>query len=294
MSTATDASSQKKISFFATSDTECPVCKAGHRKEELFSGGGRLVAGKLTPELRRTYLENKKFGVIYPLAYVMQVCPVCLYAAYPKDFNRLNIDEIQAIKGSTDHRRKLMTTVFTKVDFKENRNLVHGAASMILAVDCYHLRLPNIAPTPKKAVSSIRAAWLFDDLFQLANYRPYDKVRDFYYMEAVRNYMKTLDLMQSGKEPLEQESYVLGPDLDHNWGFDGIIYLNAYLTKKYYTQLAEGREEHYKILDYAKRYLSKLYGMGRSSKSKPSIIIDMSKELYDEINALLTELAPKT
>jgi len=293
MSTATDQSSQKKISFLATTDTECLVCKVGHRKEELFSGGGRLVAGKLTSELRRTYLENKKFGVIYPLAYVVQVCPGCLYAAYPKDFNRLNADEIQALKGTTEHRRKLVSTLFTKVDFKENRTLVHGVASMILAVDCYHLRLPGVAPTPKKAVSSLRAAWLFDDLFQLASYRPYDKVRDFYYMEAVRNYMKTLEIMQTGKEPLEQESYVLGPDLDHNWGYDGIIYLNAFLSRKYCQQLAQSKDEQYKILEYAKRYLSKLYGMGRSSKSKPSVLIDMSKELYDEINQLLSEFGPQ-
>jgi len=290
MSTVADQSSQKKISFFATSDTECPVCKTGHRKEELFSGGGRLVAGKLTPELRRTYLENKKFGVIYPLAYAVQVCPACVYAAYPKDFGRISVDEIQGIKAQTEHRRQLLETLFNKVDFKENRSLVHGVASMVLAIDCYHLRLPSIAPTLKKAVSSLRAAWLFDDLFQLASYRPYDKVREFYYMEAVRNYMSVLDLMQTGKEPIEQEGYAIGPDLDHNWGPDGIIYLNAYLTRKYYSKLAEAKGEQIKMLEYAKRYLSKLYGMGRSSKSKPSVLVDMSKELYDEIGQILTDL----
>ena len=58
--------------------------------------------------------------------------------------------------------------------------------------------------------------------------------------------------------------------------------------------MTENRSEQYKILEYAKRYLSKLYGMGRSSKSKPSIIIDMSKELYDEINKLLAEFGPQT
>ncbi|MDH4200541.1 MAG: DUF2225 domain-containing protein [Spirochaetia bacterium] len=288
----TDTSSQKKISFFATTETECPVCKTAHKKEELFSGGGRLVAGKLTSELRRTYLENKKFGKVYPLAYVVQVCPGCLYAAYPRDFNNISMDEVQAIKGSTEHRKKLISTLFNDLTFKDNRTLVHGVASMALAVDCYHLRVSKIAPTPKKAVSAIRAAWLFDDLFQEVSYRPYDKARDFYYMEAVKNYAKTLELMQNGQEPVEQENYILGPDLDHNWAYDGIIYLNAFLTKKYLDQLAVDKPGKYKLLESAKRYLSKLYGMGKSSKSKPSIIIDISKELYDEIGKMMAELEP--
>jgi hypothetical protein len=287
---AIDSGSQKKISFLATTDTECPVCKTNHKKEELFSGGGRLVAGKLTSELRRLYLENKKYGLIYPLAYVVQVCPACLYSAYTRDFNRLNIDEIQAIKGTTDHRRQLVTTLFNKVDFKENRTLVHGAASMVLAVDCYHLRTPSVAPTPKKAVSAIRAAWLFEDLFKLAPYRPYNLAMDFYYEEAVKNYAKTLELLQTGQEPVEQENYILGPDIDHNWGYDGIIYLNAYLTKKYVNNLGSDIKERKKLLENAKRFLSKLYGMGRSSKSKPSVLVDMSKDLYDEIGKMIASL----
>ena len=278
---------QKKVSFFAKDDTECPLCKTKHNKEELLSGGGRLIAGKLTGELRRLYQESKKYGLIYPLAYNIQVCPRCLYAAFPKDFNRLKDNEIGALKQTTDHRVKLVSTLFTNVNFKEPRTLVHGAASMVLAVDCYHLRDVYVAPTIKKAVTSIRAAWLLSDLHQFASYRPYDKAADFYYMESVRNYHKTLELMQTGKEPVEAESYILGPDLDKNWGYDGVIYLNALLTKKYLDRMAASKPEQKDLLERSKRYLSKLYGSGKSSRSKPSAIVDMAKDLYDELGDMI-------
>jgi len=281
---------QKKISYYVTNETECPVCKTKHNREEMLTGGGRLIAGKLTQELRRLYQENRKFGLIYPLAYAVQVCPGCFYAAYPKDFNKLSGDEAQAIKTTTPHRRDLLTTLFNTADFSKPRDLVLGAASYLLAVDCYHLRGATIAPTPKKAVSAMRAAWLLDDLFKLAPQRPYDKASDFYYMEAVSNYRLTLELMTSGKEPIEAEAGILGPDLDHNWMFDGVIYLNAYLTKKYLNQLADSDAKRYKILEQSKRYLAKLYGMGKSSKSKPSVIIDMARDLYDELGEMLKTL----
>ena len=281
---------QKKVSFFAKEETECPICKTKHNREELLSGGGRLIAGKLTGELRRLYQESKKYGLIYPLSYTIQVCPRCLYASYPKDFNRIKETEVSGLKQTMEHRVKLVDTLFNTVNFKEPRTMVHGAASMVLAVDCYHIRDVSVAPTIKKAVASLRAAWLLSDLYQFASYRPYDKAADFYYMESVRNYQKTLELMQTGHEPVEAESYMLGPDLDKNWGYDGVIYLNALLTKKYLDRLAHSKPERKDMLERSKRYLSKLYGSGKSSRSKPSVIVDMAKDLYDELGDMIQAL----
>lgn len=281
---------QKKISYFVKEETTCPVCKAGHHKEEMLSGGGRLIAGKLTAELRRLYQESKKYGHVYPLAYAMQVCPKCYYAANHRDFLKLNSDEANALKNSADHRVDLLLTLFNGVDFTQQRNLIHGAASMILAVDSYHLRGSNVAPTAKKAVCSLRAAWLLDDLYQFVPQKPYDKVRDFYYQEAVKYYQLTLEYMQSGKEPVEQELGAMGPDLDKPWGYDGIIYINAYLTNKYVNDMTSSKEEMRTMLERAKRYLSKLYGSGKSSRAKPSAIVDMSKDLYDEIGQTIDKL----
>ncbi|MCX7632946.1 MAG: DUF2225 domain-containing protein [Turneriella sp.] len=280
---------QKKISFRAKEATKCPVCGATHFKEELLSGGGRLIAGKLTPELRRLYEESKKWGKIEPLVYHVQVCPKCLYAAFPKDFSQLNPGEILAIKNTTQHRQKVVETFFGKYDMGENRNLVHGAISYMLNVDCYHLRGNQAAPTPKKAVSALRAAWLLDDLYREASYRPYDKLRDFYYIEAARCYKRVLDTMTSGIEPIEEAAYLLGPSLDFNWQFDGVIYLNSYLTRKFIDQMATTPKDKYNILDGSRRYLSKLYGTGKASRSRPSVIIDMAKDLYDEIGKLMEQ-----
>ena len=96
--------------------------------------------------------------------------------------------------------------------------------------------------------------------------------------------------MSTGREPLEQVQNILGPDIDQNWGFDGVIYLNGYFTLKFLDILTESLEKKIKILDRGKRFLGKLYGMGRSSKSKPSVIIDMAKDLYEEIAAKLETL----
>lgn len=281
------ANNQKKISYRAKDVTKCPVCGTTHFKEELLSGSGRLIAGKLTQELQRLYEDNKKWGKINPLVYHVQVCPKCLFAAFPKDFNNLNAEEILALKNTAAHRQKVVETFFGKYDMGENRHMVHGAISYMLAVDCYHLRGNQIAPTPKKAVAALRAAWVLDDLYKEANYRPYDKLRDFYYVEAARYYKRVLDTMTSGIEPMEEAAYILGPSLDFNWAFDGVIYLNSYLTRKFIEQMATNPKDKYNIIDSSRRYLSKLYGSGKSSKSRPSIIIDMAKELYDEMGKMM-------
>ena len=69
-----------------------------------------------------------------------------------------------------------------------------------------------------------------------------------------------------------------------------MIYLNGYLTRKYLDRVAPNKEKKIEMLDLCKRHLGKLYGMGRASSSKPSIIIDLAKDLYEAISAQLDEL----
>ena len=199
-------SKNKKVSFRAKTETKCPVCGTMHAKEELMSGGGRLIAGNLTNELRRLFEESKKWGKIWPLAYAVQVCPKCLYASYPKDFTKLSPEEVKGLKATVQHRQKLIQTLFGSLNFSEERQLVLGTASYILAVDCYHLRSAEVAPTIKKAVSCMRAAWLLADLFEDASHRPYDKVKDFYYMEASRGYRAVVE--SSGTSEAEPEGRI--------------------------------------------------------------------------------------
>ena len=79
----------QKLTFFEKKQTVCPVCDAKFYREELLSGGGRLIAGELTEELRRRYEPSKKFGEVHPLVYPVTVCPTCYFAAYPQDFGKL-------------------------------------------------------------------------------------------------------------------------------------------------------------------------------------------------------------
>ena len=154
----------KKITFRQKNATVCPVCRNEFFREEMFTGGGRLIADKLTDELRMTYKENKKWGRIYPLSYLLNVCPNCLFTAYPKDFNDVTDDEVMKIQGMSSARKNAVNKFFGDIDFNQDRNLLMGGASFMLAVDCYNLRRKNVAPTFKKAVSSISGAWLFSDL----------------------------------------------------------------------------------------------------------------------------------
>ncbi len=278
---------QKKFSYRQKNPTKCPVCGFEHYKEEMLTGGGRLIAGKLTDELRRLYEKNEKWGVIYPLAYYLQVCPNCLYSAYPKDFLDITPDEIDKIKKTTQARLASVKKFFGDLDFKKDRDLALGAASYLLAVDCYSFRRKNLAPTFKRAVCSIRAAWLFGDLAKVKPDKPYDKISDFFYRKAYEYYQEVLELVQTGKEPVEAAGH-LGPDLDKNWGYEGILYMVAILTLKIGVR-ENDMAKRIENFEKTKRFLSRLFGSGKSSKNKPSAMLDMTRDLYDRMNAMLVE-----
>jgi len=223
---------------------------------------------------------------------VLQVCPNCLYAAYPRDFTEVTPDELEKINKTTQARIASIKKFFGMINFKEDRNLILGAASYLLAIDCYSLRRKNIAPTFKNAISSIRAAWLFGDLAREMPDKPFKKISDFFYRKAYSYYQEVLELVQTGKEPVEAVGH-LGPDTDKNWGYEGILYMVAILTLKIGGQepdLAKRIENFEKT----KRYLSRLFGSGKSSKNKPGALIDMTRDLYDKMNQMLTEWTAQT
>lgn len=284
------AAKTKPVSYRIKDKTRCPVCGHDFHREQLHSGGGRLIAGKLTPELRRLYEVSKKYGRIYPLAYSIITCPQCLYSSFPNDYMDVDKSEVEELRRDISNRRMGIEKIVGPIDFNEDRNLVLGAASYILAIDAYQRRNYNIAPTPKKAVCSLRGAWLFSDLNEEFPGRGFDKITEFLYLKAVFYYNPTLDIMSTGKEPHEQFINLLGPDTDNNWGFDGVIYINGYLTKKYLKRLATEPQEQAEILEKSRRHLGKLYGMGKASKSKPSVIIDLAKDLYEEYSNLIDKM----
>ncbi len=278
---------KKKISFRQKNPTICPICSYEFQKEEMLTGGGRLIAGKLTDELRRQYEKNQKFEKIYPLAYIITVCPRCLYAAYPRDVDKITPEEIEKMKESARTRSNSIKKLFGSLNFEEDRNLMTGAASYLLAVDCYAYRGKDAAPTFKKAVSSIRAAWLFGDLANENPEKPFKKVSHFFYMKAYGFYHKALQILQTGEEILEDAGNI-GPDYEKNWGYDGVLYMCAILTVKFGIKEPDV-QKRINNFELTKRYLSRLFGDGKASKTRPGDLIEMIRDLYDKINLLIDE-----
>ena len=274
----------KKVTFRQKNPTLCPVCKNEFFREEMFTGGGRLIAGRLTDELRREYKESKKYGKLYPLIYLLNVCPNCYYTAYPKDFDDVVDSEISKLMETRSARRNAVEKFFGQINFNEDRTIESGAASFMLAVDCYNLRRKIVAPTFKKAVSSIRGAWLFSDLALIYPDKPYKKISMFFYKKAYEYYLQVLDLIQNGGEPADAAGN-MGTDADKNWGYEGILYVSAILTLK----IGSREKDPVKRLENfetSKKYLSRLFGMGKSSKSTPSDLLEKTRVLYEKINEL--------
>jgi len=278
---------KKKVSFREKNPTKCPVCSYEFNIEKMLTGGGRLIAGKLTDELRRLYEDNKKVGKIYPLAYLVTVCPRCLYAAYGPDFTIATPEEAVQIRSSSSARMQTIRKFFGDLSFEADRTLSHAAASYMLAVDVYNARNKNVAPTFKKAVSSIRAAWLFDDLSKENPAGPYKKISDFFYSKAYVYYEKVIELFMTGAEPVEAAGS-LGPDSDKNWGYEGVLYVYSTLTMKYGVKDPDIKKR-IESFEKTKRTLSKVFGIGKSSKNKPGALIDMTRDQYDKINEKLTQ-----
>ncbi len=271
-----------KISYFSKNPLECPLCGTSFRKEEMLTGGGRLIARDISDELRRRYEPGKKVGEVYPLVYPVTVCPQCLYAAYGEDFMHISCGHKEAALSQMSKRRHDIKLIFPIIDFSKPRNLFTGTASYMLATGCYSFHGGERAPTFKKGLSCLRAAWLFDDLNGKYPAQGYDRISSMCYSKALVYYEKTIDLAQTGKERLDVVKNV-GPDLDKNYGFQGILYITTLLIYKY------GPKDTEK-LQSAKRIISKVFGSGKSSRSKPGFILDKSKELYERIDEKIAEI----
>ncbi len=263
------------------------MCGTAFKKEEMFSGGGRLIAGDISDELRRSYQPSRKVGEIYPLIFPVTVCPECLYAAYSEDFIFIKEKNKPAALSQKIKRQRDIKLVFPIVDFRKPRNLFTGAAGYLLAASSYSFLGKERAPTFKKGLSCLRAAWLFDDLNRKYPGQNYDRIKLILYRKAMSYYEKTVYIAQTGEERIDSVKN-FGPDLDKNYGFQGVLFISTLLMYKYGNE--ENTEERIAKLEGAKRIISKVFGSGKSSKSKPSFILEASKNLYEKLNEKIAEL----
>ena len=279
-------STDLKITFLSKKRYECPVCDAVFNKEELLSGGGRLIAGKLTDELHRLYEPSAKYGVIFPLVYQSIVCPECWYSSSESDFEKLPEDSKQKLIDDGEKRMKETRLIFPNVDFGENRTLMEGAASQYLTLRCYDFFNKQISPTIKQGIASLRCAWLVDELNKTYPDQHYDWLGTLFRKKAQYLYNEALAREQSGKETLSGIK-VFGPDTDKNYAYEGMLYICAYLRYNYGP--AHNAEERKASLEDARRTIAKLFGMGKASKDKPGAFLEHARTLYDTINKHLAE-----
>lgn len=280
---------KQPVSFLSKHIITCPACETTFQKEELQTGRGRINAGDLTIELRRLYIPTQKYGVVNPLIYPILVCPSCLYAGFSNDFQKTPSEAIQNIQAEEENRHALIKNVFgTTIDFTANRDTVSGLAAYLLSY-ASTIHLPPIAsPTAKRGLFSLRAAWLAEDLHISQKMDHFKELRDAFYYQAFINYESCLDKQIRKIEPFDGFVW-MGPDVDANFGYDGLLYIISYLIMKHIDSFPP--EEKIIKIGNVKRVLSKVFGIGKSTKNKPSILISNSKNLYIKAGKILSILA---
>jgi uncharacterized protein (DUF2225 family) len=275
-----------KVSFLSKKEYVCPVCEAEFHKEELLSGGGRLIAGALTDELHRLYEPSAKYGEVFPLAYQAAVCPECWFASMDSDFSLLPEQGREQARKDQEQRIADTQRIFSSLDFHEPRSLAAGAASQYLVLRCYDFFDKEISPTIKQGLAALRAAWLLDDLDRKNPGQHYDWLAILFRKKAQFFYAEAIAREQNGKENLSGMK-VFGPDTDKNYSYEGVLYLTAYLQYKYGP--ASDSAQRKNSLEESRRIIAKLFGMGKSSKDKPGPLLEHARELYDTINKDLNE-----
>ena len=79
----------------------------------------------------------------------------------------------------------------------------------------------------------------------------------------------------------------MGPDMDKNYGWDGVIYLCGLLEYKYGQQ--EDIQLRLKKLNESKTAIARIFGLGKSSKNKPGPLLEHARNLYDNLSKLIND-----
>ncbi|MDR2493779.1 MAG: DUF2225 domain-containing protein [Spirochaetaceae bacterium] len=280
------AAEDLKVSYLSKDEIICPVCETAFQREELLSGGGRLIAGAITDELHRLYEPSARYGDVYPLAYQSTVCPECWYASMEKDFSLLPPSARDQVTRNQHKRKFDISRLFPDLDFFQSRGLVSGAAAQYLTVVCYDYFPRGVAPTIKQGIASLRASWLFEELDKKFPGQHYDWLSTLFKKKARFFYIEALNREQAGLESIG-DAKNLGPDTDKNFGYEGVLYLSALLSYRYGPVTDSAHRISY--LGNAKRTIAKMFGLGKSSKSKPGPLLEHARNIYDRINQELNE-----
>jgi uncharacterized protein (DUF2225 family) len=277
------ASDKKKpaISYWSKQKCYCPVCKKEFPREEMLSGSGRLNAGNLTEELHRLYTPSARYGKIYPLIYAIGACPYCHSAFFWNDFKAIDHqDSLNRIYDTAEKRKEAVSNIFPYYNLERNRTLYDGAAMYYLAILCYDQVDLGFLPTMKRAILTLRLAWICQDLETECPGHNFKTVAEVFYKKSVFFYQQAV-LNETARTEKSSTLPMMGPDTDKNYGWDGVVYLCGLLEYKY------GQKEdpalRLKKLDEAKIAIARIFGLGKSTKEKPGPLLEHSRNLYDTL-----------
>jgi uncharacterized protein (DUF2225 family) len=279
-----------KVSYMSKEDVVCPVCTCSFKREELLTGSGRLIAASLTDELHRLYQPSSRYGDVYPLVYQATVCPQCWFASTEADFPNIPKEKREAALADEGKRKADVETILGgvggEVSFSDPRGLVNGAASQFLVLSCYDYYTPDFSPTIKQGIASLRASWLFDDLDKKFPGQHYDWLAVLFKRKARFFYGQAVNTETKGTESLSGINN-FGPDTDKNYGYEGALYLTGLLEYKYGSHKDPALRMN--ALAESKRTIAKIFGIGKTSKSKPGPLLEKGKHLYELIGTELKE-----
>lgn len=270
------------ISFWSKDKCMCPVCKKPFEKEIMRSGNGRMIAGNLTEELHRNFEPSAKYGRIYPLIYEIGACPNCYAAFFWNDFSeKMDPEDLDKVLQNFDKRKAACETVFPYFNLKKERTLYDGVAMYYLALMTYDCMGAYIIPTMKQAILSIRLAWLCKELNQRCDGHNFDYMAQSFYSKALFFYQQAV-YNETAKIEKSSNLANMGPDMDKNYGWDGVIYLCGLLEYKYGQK--DDIQLRLKKLAESKTAIARIFGLGKSSKSKPGPLLEHARNLYDNLS----------
>lgn len=278
------ASGEKKkpsISYWSKEKCICPVCKKSFEKEIMLSGNGRMIAGGLSDDLHRTFEPSAKFGRVYPLIYEIGACPNCYTALLWNDFKELkDKNSTDALFDGREDRRLKCETIFPHFNLKKERTLYDGCAMYYLALLTYADIDPDYLPTMKSAFLSLRMAWLTKELDDVVPEHNFKYISDVMYRKALFFYQQAIQCETDRSEKCSTLNN-FGPDMDKNYGWDGVIYLCGLLEYVYGQQ--EDLQLRLKKLSESKTAIARIFGLGKSSKNKPGPLLEKARDLYDKL-----------
>lgn len=284
------ASSEKKsvgISYWSKEKCACPVCNKNFEREIMRSGNGRMIAGKLTDELHRNFEPSAKYGIVYPLIYEIGACPFCYASLFWSDFKeKITKEDANKLFENSQKRKSACEQIFPYFNLKKERTIYDGAAMYYLALMTYDDMGAYIIPTLKQAILSLRLAWLTADINKLCSGYNYDVVSNMFYTKALFFYQQAV-FVETSKGEKSSTLSNMGPDMDKNYGWDGVIYLCGLLEYKYGQQ--EDIQLRLKKLSESKTAIARIFGLGKSSKSKPGPLLEHARNLYDNISKLVSD-----